>query len=493
MVVVIGDGEEVVAARLVFVDERLRGADAVGERRVRVEVAPQQRQRSAGRRGRARRGGRGAQPARRGAAPHVNAKPNESQPACSRYMRARRADGQGSATSSPRGRTARASSCVSYSCDAPSMKAGSKGTRTPSGYHWFSRGSRDVVAGTGRHEIRTLRRWAGSPDVHLLRRRRNRRDRHKSAATRTFMPFMPLIFMHLIVPDELSGSESDDFADVRGAVERQHRLARARPAGTHRHARRRCRGTSRRSPTPGAAGRDRRGRRARAPRARARRRGAPCTQPGKPSGNVEVGIDRRDCTRAASASSRSSARRAGRERVEPYAAVDERGGDRVRQAELRLVRRPRPELHGPRLADDRHLARGHAALDRGDRVRPPRAAPARKRERAVDVGVAQVTARVRLEADPRRLPLPAQRVEHIGVRRRADERAVEAEAALEHGGGARRHRPRRAWRRKTPACAAQPACRRFTAGAVFEEFHQARSETAREPERMREASRVEPA
>jgi hypothetical protein len=40
---VIGDGEEVVATPLVFLDERGRRPNPVGERRVRVQIAAQQR------------------------------------------------------------------------------------------------------------------------------------------------------------------------------------------------------------------------------------------------------------------------------------------------------------------------------------------------------------------------------------------------------------------------------------------------------------------
>src|SRR5574341_222068 len=122
-------------------------------------------------------------------------------------------------------------------------------------------------------------------------------------------------------------------------------------------------------------------------------------------------------------------------RVERDAAVEERGGHRVRQAELRVVRRARAELRLTRLADDRDLTRRHAALDRLDLVRVE-SVVAPERERAVQVGVVVVTARVRLEADPQRLPFLAERAEGGRIGLGAEKRAVEAEAALEDRRGA---------------------------------------------------------
>src|SRR5882724_6447961 len=84
-------------------------------------------------------------------------------------------------------------------------------------------------------------------------------------------------------------------------------------------------------------------------------------------------------------------------RIEPDSPVHQGRRDRIRQAELGVVRSAWPKLRLARLADDRNLAGGHPALDPLDRLVID-AVLATKGERAVEVGVIVVTAWVRLES-----------------------------------------------------------------------------------------------
>src|SRR5207237_1187178 len=77
---------------------------------------------------------------------------------------------------------------------------------------------------------------------------------------------------------------------------------------------------------------------------------------------------------------------------------------------------------------------------------------ATKRERAVEVGVIVVAARVGLESDAKRLPLFAQRVERRSVGLRAEERAIQAEATLEDRRGPAESAAREAGRDDTGVC-----------------------------------------
>ena len=149
-------------------------------------------------------------------------------------------------------------------------------------------------------------------------------------------------------------------------------------------ARRRWRGTSRRSPPAAADAPGRPARRALRASSMRPSRSRTRTQPGKPRGKRESGstvwVTR--SARARRARIVEPLRGVG---VETDAAVEQRRGHRVRQAELRIVGGARPELGRPRLADDRHLARGHQALDRLDagriQLRGPGGARARSRDR----------------------------------------------------------------------------------------------------------------
>src|SRR5439155_16854279 len=98
--------------------------------------------------------------------------------------------------------------------------------------------------------------------------------------------------------------------------------------------------------------------------------------------------------------------------------------------------RGRPRAVSPptpaRLADDGYFARGHVTLDVDDRIRI-HAMLFSQSQRAVDVGMVEMAARIWLEPDARRLPLTPEGLVHLREGRRADERPVEAEASLEHG------------------------------------------------------------
>ena len=179
-----------------------------------------------------------------------------------------------------------------------------------------------------------------------------------------------------------------------------------------------------------------------------------------------------------------------REGAEADASVDQRGRHGERQAELRLVRRARPQFSRAWLADDRHFARRHVTLHIHDRIRLemvllPQA------NHAVDVRVVEMATRVRLEADARRFPCTPKGVEHLRDGRRAHERAVEAKAPLEHG--RRAARAARGERRGEDArMRCPPRVQPLHAGAVLEELHQARGKTACETERVRQATGIEP-
>src|SRR5438876_2891771 len=120
----------------------------------------------------------------------------------------------------------------------------------------------------------------------------------------------------------------------------------------------------------------------------------------------------------------------GRVRVEADGAIDECRGDRKRQAELRIVRASWPTLGLRRLADDRHLTGRNPALDALDGI-DAEAWRASQLERAIQIGVVEMAARVRLVADAERLPLATERVERPRIRLGAQERTVQAEAALQ--------------------------------------------------------------
>src|SRR5712692_9559221 len=158
------------------------------------------------------------------------------------------------------------------------------------------------------------------------------------------------------------------------------------------------------------------------------------------------------------------------ERAETHATVEQCSRRRERKAELRLVRRSRAKLRGARLADDGHFARGHVTLDVDDRIRI-HAVLFSQSQRAVDVGVVEVTARIRLEPDARRLPLTPEGLEHLREGRRADERPVDAEASFEHGRGTTHAAGGE--RRGDDARMARPArMESLHGGAVLEELHQ---------------------